>query len=30
VQELLGGGLAPKSMISQLQSDYEQYWQGRS
>jgi raffinose/stachyose/melibiose transport system substrate-binding protein len=30
VQELLGGGLAPKSMISQLQSDYEQYWQGKS
>lgn len=27
VQELQSGGLSPKSMISGLQSDYEQYWQ---
>ncbi len=26
VQELQSGGLTPKAMISELQSDYTQYW----
>jgi raffinose/stachyose/melibiose transport system substrate-binding protein len=29
VQELQSGQLTPKAMISQLQSDYQQYWAGK-
>ncbi len=29
VQELQSGGLTPKAMISELQSDYQQYWESK-